>query len=108
MGLDILLIPSRQYNPCPLSTLLNLCIKNDDILVYFGNFYPETKRKDFYSLGTRKETTLKKEDIYVSGNIWEQKEETKVKEMETSRKYLKFKERKSCFLYICIKANYNS
>ena len=63
MGLDILLIPSRPYNPFPLSTLLNLCIKNEDILGYFGIFYPETKRKDFYILGTQKETILNKEDI---------------------------------------------
>ena len=60
MGLDILFIPSRPYNPFPLSTLLNLCIKNKDILGYFGIFYPETKRNDFYISGTRKETTLKK------------------------------------------------
>ena len=60
MGLDILFIPSRPYNPFPLSTLLNLCIKNEDILGYFGIFYLETKRNDFYISGTRKETTLKK------------------------------------------------
>ena len=60
MGLDILFIPSRPYNPFPLSTLLNLCIKNEDILGSFGIFYPETKRNNFYISGTRKETALKK------------------------------------------------
>ena len=57
MGLDIFFIPSRPYNPFPLSTLLNLGIKNENILGYFGIFYPETKRNDFYILGTWKETT---------------------------------------------------
>ena len=46
---------------------------------YFGTFHLETKRKDCYSLGTRKETTLKKEDICVSGNVWEQNNETNFK-----------------------------
>ena len=57
----------------------------------FGIFWdlPEKKR------------LLKKEDIYVSGNVWERKEEMKVKETETSRKYPKFRERKSRFHYLC-------
>ena len=35
-------------------------------------------------------------------NVWERKEETKVEEAETSRKYQKFRERKSRFHYLCL------
>ena len=59
MGLDILFIPSRPYNPFPLSTLLNLGIKNENILGYFGIFWDllpgnEKKRLLFFWVPQKK------------------------------------------------------
>ena len=55
--------------------------------------YPLSKKSRFFS-GTR--------NIFVSGNVWERKKETKLKETETSRNRPKFWERKSRFHYLCI------
>ena len=60
--------------------------------------YPESLRVP------EKKRLFKKEDIFVSGNVWERKKETKVKETETSRNRPKFWERKSCFHYLCLQA----
>ena len=65
MGLFIVFIPSRPYNPFLLSTLLNLCIKNKDLLGFFSRKRKETT---VYISGIRKETTFKKEDILRNGN----------------------------------------
>ena len=46
-----------------------------DILGYFGIFYPETKRNDFYISGTRKETTFLKRGYF---RITEKRKETTV------------------------------
>ena len=54
MGLVILFIPSRPYNPFPLSTLLDLCIKNEDILGYFGDILgslPRNEKKQLLYFG---------------------------------------------------------
>ena len=59
----------------------------------------------FWNLPKKKRLKIK-EDFYVSGNIWERKKETKVKETETSQKYPKFGERKSRFHYLCPEPRY--
>ena len=50
-------------------------IPEEDILGYNR----KRKENDFYVSGTWKETTFKKEDILVSGSIWERNKVTKVK-----------------------------
>ena len=73
---------------------------------YFGIFWdllPRNEKKRLLYFGYPKRNDLKQEDIYISGNVWERKEETKVKKMETSCKYLKFREQKSRFHDLCPK-----
>ena len=53
----------------------------------------------------KKKQLFKKEDIFISGNVWEQKKETKVKEMETSRNLPKFGKRKSRFHYLWVRGS---
>ena len=69
-----------------------------DILGYFGIFYPETKRNDFYISGTRKETTFLKRGYF---RITEKRKETTVifrvpekKRLFLERGYFKKRKRK--------------
>ena len=71
MGLFILFIPSRPYNLFPLSTLFNLCIKNNN---FWGFFTRKRKEKTFFISGTQKETPFWKRGYFRI--TWKRKEIT--------------------------------